>query len=111
MNTNTEREELAQTLKRSEAAQTTFEHKLAFHLQTAGDLLRAGYRKPRTITTAEELDALPFESVVRDAAGHVLERWGDALDAIWVTVQIAAYIPRGDIALPATVLYSPEPTK
>jgi hypothetical protein len=33
-------------------------------------ILAAGYSKPRTITTAEELDALPVGSVVKDNDGH-----------------------------------------
>lgn len=39
-------------------------------------ILAAGYRKPRTITTAEELDALRFQAVVLDAYGtpYVCER-------------------------------------
>lgn len=39
-------------------------------------VLAAGYRKPRTITTAEELDKLRFQSVVLDAYGtpYVCER-------------------------------------
>jgi hypothetical protein len=35
----------------------------------ADAILAGGYRKPRTITTAEELDALRFGSVVVDLAG------------------------------------------
>ena len=67
-----------------------------------------GYRKPRTITTAEELDALPFETVIRDAEGHVLERWGEPDESLWTTVMVNAFIPRCDIALPVTVLHEPE---
>jgi hypothetical protein len=41
--------------------------------------IAAGYRKPRTITTAEELDALPVGSAVLDADCDVstkhAERW------------------------------------
>lgn len=39
-------------------------------------IMDAGYRKPRTITTAEELDALGFQSVVLDAydTPYVCER-------------------------------------
>jgi hypothetical protein len=80
-------------------------------IDLADELLAAGYRKPRTITTAEELDALPIWSVVRDGDGWVWEacsrtwagenpkltwdgpEWGDRSE---------------DIALPATVLYEPE---
>ena len=35
----------------------------------AGGLIAAGYRKPRTVTTAAELDALPVGSVVLDKDG------------------------------------------
>lgn len=73
-------------------------------------IIAAGYRKPRTITTAEELDALPFETVIRDADEAVLERWGQMEESGWVTVMVASFIPSDHIALPATVLYSPEPT-
>ena len=64
--------------------------------------------QPRTIATAEELDALPFEAVLRDAEGHVLERWGQPEENLWATVMVNAYIPSGAIALPATVLFDPE---
>jgi hypothetical protein len=39
-------------------------------------ILAAGYRRPRTITTVEELDALRFQAVVLDAYGtpYVCER-------------------------------------
>lgn len=77
--------------------------------ETADAILAAGFRKPRTITTAEELDALPFESVLRDAQGHVLERWGGPGENVWVTVMVNAFIPRGDITLPATILWEPQP--
>ena len=73
----------------------------------ADGLIAAGYSKPRTITTVEELNALPFETVIRDAEGHVLERWGHDPANVWVTVMVRAFIPRGDVALPATVLYEP----
>lgn len=64
--------------------------------------------RPRIITAVEQLDALPFETVIRDAEGHVLERWGEPSENLWATVMVSAYIPRGDIALPATVLFTPE---
>lgn len=74
----------------------------------ADALIRSGYTKPRQVNTVEELDALPFESVVRDEQGHVLERWGGPEESVWVTVMVNAFIPPADIALPATVLYTPE---
>jgi hypothetical protein len=76
-------------------------------------ILAAGYRKPRTITTAEELDALPFKSAILDSSGAVLVNDGDTEDPwaslaedfhggpIWTS---SAYI-----ALPATVLHEGKP--
>lgn len=71
----------------------------------AQSALTAGYRHPQQINRAEELDALPFESVIRDAEGHVLERWGEPEEKLWATVMVNAFIPCGDIALPVTVLH------
>lgn len=68
-----------------------------------------GYRKPRTVTTAEGLDALPFEAVIRDAEGHVLERWGDAEHVQWSTPGCKWFVPATEIALPVTVLYEVQP--
>lgn len=68
-------------------------------------LERAGYRKPRTISTIAELDALPFESVIRDGDECILERWGDLEESGWVTVMVTSFVPRDQITLPATVLY------
>lgn len=42
--------------------------------QAADAILAAGYRKPREVTTAAELDALPVGSVVLDAEG---DAWQD----------------------------------
>ena len=100
---NTERDELATII---ETAYDLNPGMASFEL-LAHAVLAAGYTKPRTVTTIEELDALPFEAVIRDAEGHVLERWGQPKENLWATVMVGAYIPRGDIALPATVLYSP----
>lgn len=73
--------------------------------ETAGRILTAGYRKPRTINTVEELDALPFETVIRDGDECVLERWGDLEESGWVTVMVTSFVPRDQITLPATVIY------
>lgn len=77
-------------------------------MEAAEAVLAAGYRKPHTITTTDALDALPHEAVLRDREGHVLERWGEPEENLWVTVMVSEYIPREDIALPATVLWEPE---
>lgn len=42
----------------------------------ADDLIAAGYRKPRTITTVKELVALPNSAVIRDRAKDVAEKRG-----------------------------------
>ena len=72
-----------------------------FDVVAAADaILAAGYRKPRTITTVEELDALPERSVVRDATTDVLERLGGR----WYCGDFPGLAP----TLPATVLWEPE---
>lgn len=72
-------------------------------------ILAAGYRKPRTVNTAENLEALPFEAVIRDAEGHVLERWGDSEHVQWSTPGCKWFVPATEIALPVTVLYEVQP--
>lgn len=62
--------------------------------------------KPRTITTVEELDALKLESVVKSAEGNV---WEFLVGGWFETASRACHVA-SDIALPATVLYAPEPT-
>ena len=77
-----------------------------FHgTKTLADL---GYRKPRTITTAEELDALPAGSVVLDPAGLSLHK--NAFTG-WCASNGTKSIPLDMLqheALPATVLNEPE---
>jgi hypothetical protein len=43
----------------------------------AATLVDAGWTKPATVTTAEELDALPVGSVVLDEQGEVYKRVSD----------------------------------
>ena len=65
---------------------------------------------PRTITTVEELDALPLGSVILDQVGLSLHR--NAFTG-WCSSNGAKEIPMDMLmqeALPATVLYEPEPT-
>jgi len=65
----------------------------------AGLILAAGYVKPRTITTTEEVDALPNGSVVLDHTGDVLKR---STHRVWLSTdeEDATYV-----VLPATVLH------
>ena len=83
---------------------------LAKHLQ---DL---GYRKPRTITTAQELDALPEGTVIRDASGVIRDRFNDSDTgaALWLRPGAQGWmLSRNfeDKHFPATILYSPKAAK
>lgn len=69
----------------------------------------APFFKPQEITTAQELDALPNEALIRTRFGQVLEaaKLTDG-ENIWRTLGPAKVIRSEDIArwsLPATVLY------
>ena len=72
----------------------------------ADAIIAAGYRKPRTITTREELDELPSGSVVvlADGEPNVLHDNG------WVLPNGPGGYTSWAIAqsLPATVVYEPE---
>ena len=69
----------------------------------ASAALAAGFRRPRTITTQEELDAAPIGAVIRDAGDWVLEK---ATKSTWFNPgdEIAANTAQ----LPAVVLWEPE---
>jgi hypothetical protein len=80
----------------------------------ADAILAAGYSKPRTITTAEELDALPNGSVVlsdvyRAHHGQAIsfQRWEDGC---WHRGARSSDT-HPDNFLPAIVLYSPKESK
>lgn len=104
MNTNTEREELAKLIS-------------SRHTMAAVDaMLAAGYSKPRTITTVEELDALPFYSVITDAYDtpyvcekHRLDGTGNEWSAAGSSHLQDSWsvLEHGDV----TVRYTPEPTR
>jgi len=78
----------------------------------ADTLLAAGYRRPRTVTTEAELEALPKGSVVLDSYGSAMKKdghyWFDA--SSYDMPMTALYIYENDF-LPATVLHEPEATK
>lgn len=72
-------------------------------------ILAAGYRKHRTVTTPEELDALPANSAILDHEGAPWLSDGDQTEP-WASVcenPLGGPIWKdsGDITLPATVLY------
>lgn len=77
-------------------------------IPVADAILAAGYRKPRTITTVEELDALPVGSVVIHDEGWgfiVAER--HVSDRLWYVTGCREYI-RPEALIPATVLFEPD---
>jgi hypothetical protein len=83
-----------------------------FALDIADVILAAGYRKPRTVTTVEELDALPDDSAVRDAQGFIYVKchgFGDPGFPWWESTGEQRGFTAGHAYLPATVLYTPEP--
>ena len=68
-------------------------------------LHKDGYRKPRTITTAEELDALPYGTVVlHDEGWNVTVAQRQAEDMRWYVTGCLEYI-RPEALLPAAVLH------
>ena len=75
----TEREQLADAIADAIAGTLgevagIFDTSIDEDLKMADAILAAGYRKPRTVTTVEELDALPVGSVVLDDSGLSLHR-------------------------------------
>ena len=100
----TERDDLAETL--NDAVEVFYEP-FDWHEATriAARILAAGYRKPRTITTAEELDASPIGLIVRDGDREPWERTDNGWNC-WVYGG-QSFASR-DLVLPATVLYEPE---
>jgi hypothetical protein len=88
---------------------------LAWAGYAADAVLAAGYRKPRIITTAEELDALPVGSVVR-MSGTSEDARVAVKDGTWKS-ESEWFVADGDEwcldsteldDLPATVLHEPE---
>jgi hypothetical protein len=70
-------------------------------------ILAAGYRKPRTITTAEELDALPVGSVLLDVDGNTSRKFHGGWRTTVVEPDGSAWLSdcMEDADMPATVLY------
>lgn len=93
-----------------EFLQQTPKYLAAYH-QMADAILAAGYSKPRQVSTVEELDALPDESVIKVRSGQVWEaaKLTDG-ENIWRTFGPAKVLSSevlGRWSLPATVLYEP----
>ena len=72
-------------------------------------ILAAGYRKPRTITSVEELHGLPLGSVIIDSDPSVLQMLEKSAigGAEWAQPNEERIYSSGHVTLPATVLYEP----
>jgi hypothetical protein len=100
------RDELAKVIVAAYGEDAEAECPCEQDLDVAGAILAAGYRKPRTITTAEELDALPNMTVVRSSKGSIVNL--TAGRAYVFGTEGSA--PASSLALPVTVLHEPEAT-
>ena len=117
---------MSDTTPRDQLAQIINEHMEADVPETVADkhepvdadyamsdaIIAAGWRPPaRTVTTVEELDALPDMTVILEIGRNwrfVFRKLGDNY---WVADGIEDAYPAMDIKLPATVLYEPEETE
>lgn len=79
----------------------------ANYLPHADAILASGYRKPRTITTAEELDALPIGAIALDSAEWLFRK---QIDFRYVAAGSGGLYSAAAIDFPATVLYEPSTT-
>ena len=79
------------------------ESEYAFHI--AEGLIESGYRKPRLITTPEELGALPRDSVVLSQT----IAYQNCGDDTWTA--IGRYFHSSQISVPANVIHEPTTKK
>jgi hypothetical protein len=77
--------------------------------QVADALLKAGWRQTRTVSSAEELDALGYGFVVRDDYGIVYAKPFNKGN-FWLMVGDHEHHPAEHILLPATVIHEGEPS-
>ena len=104
---STERDELAEDIRGlgitvMDGPPVDLTEPLAQHLHNLG------YRKPRTITTTEELDTLPVGSVVRTRREGIYEKanfHGDPEFPFWIATGVNREFPSLTLTLPATVLH------
>jgi hypothetical protein len=71
-------------------------------------ILAAGYRKPRQVTTAAELDVLAYGNVIRDDYGIVYAKPYNK-DNFWLMVGDHERHPSAHILLPATLIREEAP--
>ena len=93
-----EREELVKILATKRVYVNT---SLGMHEATADAILAAGYRKPRVVTTAEELYELPIGSAIVDSTDLVYVRDSGGR----LPCKVAQAGEFAFVSLPATVLY------
>ncbi|MET0993142.1 MAG: hypothetical protein ABWY20_03250 [Mycobacterium sp.] len=107
------RDELADLLCREHLYYDTGSHLELSVDDAAAAILAAGYSKPRTITTVDELDALGRGATVLDVLGDVWTNDGDAENQ-WGSVTAGEpyggpqWCGSSNILLAATVLYEGE---
>lgn len=95
------REKLAQELRSASFAHG-WEHDGDIHEYIARRLIAAGYRKQRTIETAEDLAGLPLRTIIADAHGRAFQKFTGG----WEPTGLSGKYPV--VARPATVLWEPE---
>lgn len=78
---------------------------LEHYKNMAAGMIAAGYRKRRTITTAEELDALAAGIVLRSSSGTIASRFNRGYGVLFGDDRPIEW---ARLSLPATVLYEPE---
>lgn len=99
---STERDELAEVVCEAlEKGPGIYDTSWREDCAMADIILAAGYRKPRTVTTVEELAALPNAAVIRDRARDVAEKRG----GLWCQYETSDMTDKQMAKfLPATVL-------
>lgn len=101
-----EREELASIL----SCQCTCDGKpdpSELHYRMADAVLSAGFRKPRVVTTVEELEALPDGAVIRLSNSRVAGKFAITNYHYWEVFGVTGDFLSGDFGkhIPVTVLY------
>lgn len=105
-----ERDELARIIKSPEnfdGGPVSCGPNDVYAARTADAILAAGYRKPRQVTTVEELDALPNGTVVMDCHGEVARKLTYGWRVLVSESGFDAWLsdPLEETYLPATVLH------
>ncbi|MEW1813253.1 hypothetical protein AB0284_21430 [Pseudarthrobacter phenanthrenivorans] len=108
---NTQRDELADEITGWQVSDGYYGQTIPSDVarEIADHLTELGYRKPRTVTTAAELDALPVGSVILDADQGP---WQKVAPTYWAFPDSTSWYGSQHIAendfLPATVLHEGE---